>query len=535
MPFFTADRKEALRETWPVLPGAALYFLAYPTVGAWPLIFVALAPTVALVHTAKTPKRAFWFAFAAGFAANAGKLYWLVYTINHFGHFPLPAALLVFGLLCAAIGCFWGVPLYYFHRITKATGYPVWLTFPVAWMVHDWLLSWVLTGFPWEMVGHALVSWLPMAQFADVIGGFGLTYPVAFGNVVAYEIYRFARRRRDGFPTGESIAFAAMVAFLAIYGLVRLPQVDRMMEAGRPVKVGMLQGNVDQNEKWDPRFKNRTINTYKRQALRVASDGAQLILMPETALPYWQTQGEELNRGIRKFLKGLENQWVLLAMPSRVENPEDPEWPYHYNSTVLVTPGGDLTSWYNKHRLVPFGEYLPMKKLSVPFVKWLRGFEALSKLRLSAGFYKGEEYTTFPFDAAPFGIAICYEVVYPAITREVAKMGAAFMVTVTNDAWFGDTSAPHQHWAQVQMRAIETRRYFARSANTGISGVVDAAGRTLSQTGTYVEAAITGEVRTMDTASVYLRFGDWFIYLCVAAFFVLLGVMVARERAAKGA
>ncbi len=514
------EKKEVLKQSWPALLTAAAYVPAFPSLGIWPLAFLCMAPTIALCVKAPTLKRAFWFAFVAGFFSYVGKLYWLVYTINHYGHFPLPLAVLIQFLLCAAMGTFWATAFVAMRWLMDKGKVPLWLAFTMSWMTHEWVLTWILTGFPWDLLGHCLTGWLPMAQAADLIGGIGLSFPVAFGSVVTYEVYRFIRKQREKFPVVQTAVLCVMVLSMAVYGVVRMKQIDALGEKGDTIRIGMLQGNVDQNKKWNKKYKRQTFRRYKNQAMKTVADGAQLVLMPETALPYWQEQNSKLNWDHRGFLSGL-NAWVLLATPSLVSNPEEPEWPYKYNSVALVSPEGDVKTWYNKHRLVPFGEYLPLKKLSVPLVKWLRGFPSLAKLRLSAGFYVGEDYVVFPLPNAPFGIAICYEIVYPAHVRKVARIGAKFMVTITNDAWFGDTSAPHQHWEQVAMRAIEVRRWFARSANTGISGIIDANGRTIMATDTYVETAVAGDVRTMDVKSLYLRFGDWFLYLCVIIFAVL--------------
>ncbi|MBZ0272924.1 apolipoprotein N-acyltransferase [bacterium] len=526
---------DAIKKSWPAALGGLAYLLAFPTFNLWPLAFIAIAPTIGLVDRAATNKRAFWFAFVGGFVANAGKLYWLVYTINHYGHFPLPAALLVFGLLCATLGSFWGGAFVAGRFLVRSGNVPRFAAYALAWMFHEWWLTWFLTGFPWELLGHVFIAALPFAQIADVFGGIALSFPVIFGNALAYEIWRAWKGER-AWPIAQAGVLAAMLAIMAGYGFWRMPQIDRLMAKGDVIRVGMLQGNTDQNAKWNADYRNDILRTYRVQATQVVSEGADLVLMPETALPNWQEQGRRFRSPLRRFLKDLDTH-LLLAVPTRVENPEDRDWPYKYNSTVLVGPDGEIASdWYNKHRLVPFGEYLPLKKLSVPLVKWLRSWKALAGLRLSAGFYKGEEYIVFPHPKGRFGLAICYEIIYPGIVRTIAGMDTAFMATITNDAWFGDTTAPHQHWAQVQMRAIETRRWFARSANTGISGIVDANGRTISQTPTYVATTHIGEVTTMDTISPYLRIGDAFLYLCVAIFFALfVKTLLGSRRAPRSA
>jgi apolipoprotein N-acyltransferase len=255
---WTPEHKDALKQSWPIVIAAVLYTLAFPTANLWPLSFVCLIPVIALVLEAGTSKRAFWFGFLAGCLGNLGKLYFLIYTINHYGHFPLPAAILVELILCATLGSFWGGTFWAARRMMSDGKIPLWLSVCASWMFLEWFLTWFLTGFPWELLGHALIGWLPMAQAADVIGGLGLSFPVIFGNVVGYEIYRFVKKRRETFPLIHVGALIAMLAALVAYGFVRMPQIDRLAAKGDSIRVGMLQANIDQNDKWQDDSRDRT-------------------------------------------------------------------------------------------------------------------------------------------------------------------------------------------------------------------------------------------------------------------------------------
>jgi apolipoprotein N-acyltransferase len=196
-----------------------------------------------------------------------------------------------------------------------------------------------------------------------------------------------------------------------------------------------------------------------------------------------------------------------------------------HNSAVLLAPDGTDMAWYDKNRLVPFGEYIPKKH-------WLQLFSK-KPIKGTLNFEPSGRFTLMPFPPAPFAVFICYEAVYPSTVRRLTNLGARFLVTITNDAWFGATSAPYQHWDQVAIRAIENRRWVARAANTGISGFIDPLGRTVVATPIYVDAKAVGTVRPLDVRTLYSRIGDGVAYACIAVYWTLLGYALWRQKFRK--
>ena len=507
----------SLITSWPALVSALLYILIFPITSIYLLVFFFMVPVlISLSKEGTTPKRALWIFWLAGFFGNIGKMYWLVYTMNHYGHIPIPLAVLVFVLMNATLGLFWGFMGYWVYRLKSRLNVPFVITFPIAWVVMEWCLTWVLSGFPWALIGNGLIDLLVLAQFADLFGVYGLSFFVILGNVVFFELYQLViRKKREGTPALSTAIFTVLFVIIAIYGLIRLPQIENLLALGKTIKVGLLQGNIDQLEKWKAGGKRNTFKVYRELVTQATEAGAELIIMPETALPYWQFSNKKLSRRITNLAMKSE-QYVLAAYPLNVEkvNPGNDERKYNrHNVATLLDPQGQPLETVMKHKLVPFGEFLPFPNQVI----WLKNALGLKEARLTKGFSVAGAYNAieYPPINGNFGVAICYEIIFPAMVRKIANLNTDFLVTITNDSWFGDTSAPHQHVDQVAMRAIENRRSFARAANTGISCVVDATGRVRNETKTYVRTMIVDQIQTISIRSVYSKIGDLLIYIFI--------------------
>ena len=514
---------------WPAILSAVLFVLALPMTAISPLIFVFLVPVlIALTKEDMTTKRAFWLFWWTGFLANIGKQYWLVYTMNHYGYIPLPLAVIVLVLMNGVLGWFWGCVGAGVFVIRKKLALPLIALIPTAWIIQEWALTWLFSGFPWELVGNALVNHLlVLAQFGDIFGVFGLSFWVMTGNVAVFEVYRYFKTKPDRFPVAPVAVFLGLFVIILGYGLWRMPNIESKLAQGKTIKVGILQGNIDQLVKWKSDYKKQTFETYRNLAKKTAEQGAKLIIMPETALPYWQKASRPLSQKLKKF--AIENNaYTLVGYPYKIKkpNPKDERIYNKHNVATLIGPDGTAVGTAMKHKLVPFGEFLPFPDQII----WLKNNLGLKKARLTAGFTPGEDFNSIEYPpAGRFGVVICYETIFPALVRKIANLDTNFLVTITNDSWFGDTSAPHQHVDQVAMRAIEMRRSFARAANTGISCVVDATGRVRNQTGTYVRASIVDEIQTLNIRSVYAVIGDAFIYLLIGLWAVAAVIAIRKK------
>ncbi len=519
-----------LVNSWPAIVTALLYIAVFPTLSWSFLAFFFLVPIlITLAKQGAGPKGAFWLFWLAGFWGNIGKMYWLVYTMNHYGHIPMPLAIFVFVLMTATLGMFWGFMGYWVYKIKKRINIPFVILFPATWVVMEWCLTWVLSGFPWGLIGNGLINMLVLAQFGDIFGVYGLSFFVIVGNVVFFELYQLIiKKKKEGAPAFSIAVFTILLTFIALYGLIRLPQIENILSKGKTIRVGLLQGNIDQLEKWKPGGKRNTYKIYRELTKASARQGAELLIFPETALPYWQYSDRKLSERIKKMATDTET-YALVAYPYKAEKPGylensgekkgfgDRNRYNRHNVTTLLDKEGNSLGTVMKHKLVPFGEFLPFPNQII----WLKNALGLKKARLTKGFSPAKGYNSIPYPPVngAFGVAICYEIIFPAMVRKIANLDTDFLVTITNDSWFGDTSAPHQHVDQVAMRAIENRRSFARAANTGISCVVDATGRVRGQTVTYARTQTVDKIKTISIRSVYSKIGDLLVYL-----FIVLGV-----------
>ncbi len=286
--------------------------------------------------------------------------------------------------------------------------------------------------------------------------------------------------------------------------------------AGDPVRVGLIQGNIDQADKWNPDRGAAIFQNYLAMTRQAIDRGAGLVLWPESSTPFYFDEARD--RAASDLLRALAKQSrvPLLFGSDQIDSGVPTRY---YNSAFLIREDGSTGGVYRKMHLVPFGEYVPFKRVlffAAPLVEAVSDFSA------------GEDPVVLPVGGHLISTAICYEIVYPNLVRQFVLRGSELLTTITNDAWFGNTSAPYQHFAQASMRAIEGGRYLVRSANTGISGIVDPYGRVLARTTIDEPAVLVGDARFLQTTTLYTRVGDVVAYASVVVTLAL--VVVTRRR-----
>jgi len=267
------------------------------------------------------------------------------------------------------------------------------------------------------------------------------------------------------------------------------------------MSVGIVQGNFPQDVKWDPSMETTIVERYERLTRDAAAKGARFIVWPESAVPFYLLNSPARARAIQDLAR--TGRLTLLVGGDELETARGSAGgaPVRlYNSAFLIGPSGDVQAVYRKIHLVPFGEYVPLQSLL---------FFAAPLVQAVSNFSPGTDPVLLPVEGHPVSTAICYEVVYPGLIRRFVQEGSELLTTITNDAWFGRSSAPAQHFEQAVMRAIEEGRYLVRAANTGISGVVDPYGRVLDRSELFETTVIVRDVRFLSGRTVYSRTGDW--------------------------
>jgi apolipoprotein N-acyltransferase len=475
----------------PVLLAAlsgVLLFLSFPTLGHPAAAWLALVPLLVAVAGA-TPWRALRLGAVTGLVHFAGTLYWIPAVMIDYGGLPAPAAWFVHALLVAVLATFPALFAAGTAELTARFGPGGLLLAPAIWVTTELGRMHLFTGFPWALIGYSQVPLPVVAQAASVVGVLGVSaLVVAVNGAIAHAVVAGPGAKRS--PIGVT---AALVAVVVGFGAWRL-QDGSLLQAGAPLRVAALQGNFRQDEKWNPLRSDAILQTYLEQTQRAAGAGARLVIWPESATPFALDRDP---RGAAVRTAAQDSGAHLLVGTTEVVRDAGTRY---YNAAYLIEPGrGSTAGVYRKQHLVPFGEYVPLRS-ALFFVSPL--------VESVADFSAGTEARTLPVDDGSVGTAICYEIIYPGLVRELVLRGSGLLATVTNDAWYGRTAAPYQHFQQATMRAIEQGRFLVRAANTGISGVIDPYGRVLASSGLFEPAVVVEDVRILEGLTIYGRFGD---------------------------
>jgi apolipoprotein N-acyltransferase len=388
------------------------------------------------------------------------------------------------------------------------------MALPVFWTAAEHVRSWVLTGFPWELLGYSQYRCLPVIQIADVTGVYGISFLVVTVNCAVWALLRGIRRPRR-MPRAGLLATAALVALTLGYGHTRLRTLD--LDAGAPLTIAMIQPAIPQQLKWDPAYLEQTLAIFRTLTLAAADLQADMVLWPESATPFFFASEEPYRRCVEDIVRATGTHLVL-GSPALVQRPDETRY---YNSAYLIAPDNRILARYDKLHLVPFGEYVPLGRL-LPFA---------GALVAGVGdFSPGSRVMQLPLPACPLAPLICYEIIFPDLVRRFVKQGARAIVNITNDAWFGRTGAPYQHLSMAAVRAVENRRYIARCANTGISACIAPSGEILSQTKLFTQTVLPAMMHCRTDLTLYTRYGDIFAYLCYA---LSLALLLAAHRRAR--
>ncbi len=498
------------------LLSGVLTALSFPKAGLWPLAWIGFIPLF-LACRHKRAGLAFRLGFLAGLANFGGILYWINIVVTRYGHLPWWLSLWVFLLLVAYLALYPATALW-FTRWAELRGVTPLLSFPLAWCSLEYLRSFALSGFPWGTLGYSQYRLLPLIQIADITGVYGLSFLLAFANAVIFLLLRrMVRGAPYPWPKKSCLLLVFMVAATLGYGALRLHQPPD----GATLKVALIQGNIPQDVKWDPSFQEATVQIYERLTRQaMASARLDLIVWPESAAPFFVQDEPRLSARLGALSRAA-GAGLIVGSPA-VER--EGERMRYLNSAFLFTPNGAIGPRSDKLHLVPFGEYVPLAKL-LPFV---------NKMVARIGdFVPGTKFVTFPTGKGDAGVLVCFEGIFPELARGYIRQGSRFLVNITNDAWFGTSSAPWQHLSMYAFRAVENRAPVVRAANTGISSLIDSTGRITDTTALFQEAVLVGEIRLTNRVTFYTRHGELFIHLLCGAFVVMLVATARRKKGKK--
>ena len=459
-------------------------------------------------------RRALRLGFAAGAVYFAGTLYWLVETMTTFGGLATPLALFAAMVLVAYLSLFPAVFAAVLARLRSRLGPGAVLLAPCIWTTTELGRQYVLDGFPWALLGYSQVTVLPIAQLASIVGVYGLSTLLALvSSAAAYGVIcragaNSAGRRRPAAAWLPLAAALLLVAGCAIWGAARLRD-SALTRDGEAVRVAVIQGNIAQGDKWNPALVDAITDRYLAMTRQALDAGATFIMWPESATPFFFEEDVFRGAAIRKLARDagatllIGSDQVEPVMTTADARPAS----RYYNAAFLIQPDGRTAAVYRKMHLVPFGEYVPFKSLLF-FVGPI--IEAVS------AFSPGTDPVLLPVGTHKVSTAICYEVIYASLMRRFVLDGSELLTNITNDAWYGRSSAAYQHWEQASLRAIEEGRYLARAANTGISGFVDPYGRAVQKSDLFEQRILTADLRFITSRTIYSRIGDLVAWLSLA-------------------
>ncbi|MGD9044883.1 MAG: apolipoprotein N-acyltransferase [Desulfobacterales bacterium] len=508
----TSDRKNMLLAA---LSGLLLTG-SFPKIGLDWLAWVALVPLLAAIANLSA-KKSFRIGFVAGLIHYLSLLYWVVPVMRTYGYLPYYLSIAVLFLFAAALALFPAVFSLAAAAVCRTPARCL-IAMPLVWVTMEYIRTYIFTGFPWALLGHSQYLRLHLIQITDLFGVYGLSFLIVMGNMALFLVLtRITRQTWQNRPVSKRLPAVAVIIFVVsflftwTYGSWRIKTTDQLIAASPSARVAVIQGNVDQAVKWNPAFQDATIKTHNRLSLAAKSENPDLIVWPESATPFYLFYNKEPTS---KVLDGIQQIGIDFLIGSPSFTGKEGAFEY-YNSAYLISPQSKTVVKYDKAHLVPYGEY-------VPFKKWL---PFLGKMVAQVGdFRPGKAGKTLPWKQDALGIQICYEIIFPGLSRAMVKNDAVLLINITNDAWFGTTSGPYQHFSISVLRAVENRRALARAANTGISGFIDPAGRILASTSLLQEAALTRTLPLIRKKTVYTRFGDLFALACLAG--TIFGILL---------
>jgi apolipoprotein N-acyltransferase len=497
-----------------------LFTLPFLSFSLGPVAWIALVPLLAALG-GRAVREGFLLGLLAGAVWGWGGLYWL--------HLVTVPGYLVLGLYLALYPALWSGWVVWLSA--RRPGW-VWWAAPAAWTALEYLRTYLFTGFPWNLFGTSQIRNLPLIQISSLTGVYGVGFLLVLVNVAIAQTAVFLRQRTRprqvilSRPGGIVPAVLLLTAAL-LYGHNILRTAEEEVPA-ESLAVTLIQGSIPQELKWVPGLAPGHFQSHLDLSLRARARGSDLLIWPESALPYYLEEQPAVQRRLEDLVaRGVS--YLLLGGDYRDETGS-------YNSAYLLSPAGGERRRYDKVHLVPFGEYTPLRSV-FPFlgrvVPWDEDFSP------------GRGYPVFPLagfspprEPEPrIGVLICYEDIFPGPSREMVAGGANLLVNITNDAWFGKTPAPFQHFAASVFRAVENRVYLARAANTGYSCVIDPRGRIAGEVvdregrSLFVPGWTTVPVYPRSRPSFYTEHGDLFSWICVVlALFATLGSRPIRVK-----
>ncbi len=531
---------------FPALTSGLILTLSFPDTSISYLAFIALTPLLVSIQS-MTHKESFYAGLVTGITFFTTLIYWIVPTIHVYGGLHIIFAIGVLTLLCLYLALYPAVfsltlKILKWGKKSITASYFLPLLTACLWTGLEYIRTYAFTGFSWGTLGYSQFKNLNLIQIADFTGVYGVSFIIVLVNsslALLWINFKTRLKRQYIVPLIYTIV---LITCAYTYGSQRINIIDSQIKKAQKTKIAIIQGNIKQDLKWSDEFKIKTIEKYIQLSKSQIKKQPDLVIWPETALPFYYGLEKGLSKHVDRCVKSSQSDF-LIGSPAFEHGKEETKF---YNRVYMLDQFANISGIYDKHHLVPFGEY-------VPFGKYLT---FLGKITAQAGnFSPGKQsFTPLVFNdntlkktlnlqvtdnqkdtrtlkvTRKTGMLICFEILFPSIASKFVENGADILTTITNDAWFGHSSAAMQHFSIAVFRAIENHRTMARAANTGISGFIDPKGEVIAATSLFTDRAVTCQVPVLTSISFYTRHGDLFAMgSALTIFAVLSWIFVVKK------
>ena len=489
------QRALSLCDLFPAILSGLLLTASFPPAKLSFLAWIALVPLLVSLH-GKTPRNAFKLGFIAGFFHIITLLYWIVVVLGQYGNLSLPVSLLALLLLSLFLGLYPGLFSCLACRLNHGLFYPFFLG--AFWVTMEYARAHLITGFPWCLLGYSQYEQLAVIQIANLFGVYAVSFLIVLLNGLIFQSFFRNKGIKHPCLKWEWGFVVLLAAGTLTYGFHQLAQKKAQNDTAPHINAAVVQANIDQSVKWKPAYQLQTLKTYFKLSRSVGHSKPELVVWPETALPLFYQDAPLFSLKMRDLSTELG---ALLIFGSPAYERDNGKISY-YNRAYMVIPGTPVPQYYDKRHLVPFGEYVPLKKY-LPFINHL--------VQAAGNFAQGDRQSPLRERDRSMGVLICFEAIFPELARDLSREGANLLVNITNDAWFGTTSAPYQHLSMAVFRSVETGIPMIRAANTGFSAFIGTDGKILSKTHLFVEAVLDQSIPVSPSKpTLYTRSGDLF-------------------------
>lgn len=452
--------------------------------------------------------------FVAGFFYYGILIYWIPSVPAHYGNMSLGLSLLIYLIFILFLGLFWAFFSLFFSKIL--IGFPkfIFLLAPFLWVSFEYILTHFLTGFPWGLLGYSQFKNILYIQMASLAGVYSLSFVI----VLFQSLFVASMLFRKKFPFFLGLGLLIFIHLGGFFTLKKVPQTKRSFQAS------VVQGNVSSTIYWDEVSVEEILRLFSEHldlSRQASLKGSKLIIWPEFTVPLCFSCPDAIYNNFKQELFQFVKETNCTLLLGTNETTGSAGNIRYHNTALCLQPDLTMTEYYKMH-LVPFGEYTPYKKI----------FSFIEKMTHAIGdITAGTSSILHQFEGLPFGSPICYEIIFPNLVRTFVKKGATFLVTITNDGWYGKSSAPYQHFSAAVLRAVENRRYLLRAATTGISGVIDPCGRILTQSELQTKTFLTEKITPSEKLTFYTKYGDFFpvASLTLSAIFLMLAIIKRKN------